>query len=59
MPLYILCPQCEAVPVTKTNELCEACQKQADAAAKRYKQKLTRQEQKPRRLDDVRKDFEK
>ena len=40
MPLYILCSQCEAVPVTRINELCEECQKRADDAQRRNDRRI-------------------
>jgi hypothetical protein len=40
VPQYILCPQCTQIPVTRTNELCEACDRQRkekeQEAQKRY-----------------------
>ena len=53
MPLYIICPQCDRIPVTRPGELCETCQKQADEQARKYKQELDRLERKPRRPSEV------
>jgi hypothetical protein len=53
MPLYVLCPQCQRVPVSRINELCESCQKQKDEADRRNKATLNKLEKKPRRVSDV------
>ena len=47
MPPYILCPQCERVPVTRYGELCEECAKKVAAQDEKYKQRLNALEQKP------------
>lgn len=47
MPQYILCPACVRVPVTRIGELCESCQRKADAQDKRNEAKLDRLERKP------------
>lgn len=53
MPPYILCPQCQVVPVSKPGELCADCQRRADEQARRYRKQLERLEKKPRRPSEV------
>lgn len=54
MPLYVLCPQCERVPVTKPGELCEGCQKAVDEQderqAARDERTLEKLSRKPREV---------
>ena len=59
MPLYVLCPQCQVVPVSKPGELCENCernriqrQQRSDAKILRIYRWLTR---KPSRAAQERK----
>ena len=52
-PLYILCPVCQAVPVSRINELCEECKRKQQESDRRTKEKLDRLEKKPRRGSEV------
>jgi hypothetical protein len=53
MPLYVLCPQCTKIPVTKLNELCEDCKRKQQERDRRTEKQLDRLEKKPRRVSEV------
>lgn len=48
MPLYILCPQCQAVPVSQIGEMCEECKARQNKYEREYARKLAQLERKPR-----------
>lgn len=46
MPLYILCEMCKRVPVAKSGDKCEDCERKIAQQDAEYKRRLNRLEQK-------------